>query len=72
MNPGAHAKISQMSNAATRIKCLNARGEVKNSIDYKLLAARINTLGKLSFAGSVLLFNVSFWGYSIFQYMDRV
>ena len=59
-----------MPNAVTRIKGINIREEGNKPIDYKLLAARLNTFGKWSFAGAVLMFNVCFWAYSIFQYVD--
>ena len=62
-------KISQVTDTQIRIKTSNKHStEGKTLTNYKALAAGLNTFGKWSFAGGVLLFNVGFWGYSLCQY----
>ena len=66
----SHGPVFKMSNGMIRIKRINARQRGKTPTDYKILAARANTFGKLSFGGAIVIFNAFFWVYSIFQYID--
>ena len=60
-------------NVDEEFKTLNERNlSQRSTVDYRGLAFTLNKFGKWVFAISVLFFNVVFWAYSIYHYIDQV
>ena len=61
----------QLVNVEEEFKILNKKNLSKRStVDYRGLAFAANKFGKWVFALSVLFFNVGFWAYSIYHYIE--